>query len=73
MPGSLRDYSVMHATATTTDLLESLRHLTLEEVEQRLADVEAEREALTVIRRAIAVRERSKQRAKRIAEGRHDG
>jgi hypothetical protein len=58
----------MGATATTPERLEALRHLTLAEVEQRIADIDAEREALAVIRKAIAVRERVKQRSARLRE-----
>jgi hypothetical protein len=60
----------MEATATTPERLDALRHLTLTEVEQRIADLDAERAALAVIRKAVAVRDRAKQRSARLAEGR---
>ena len=56
------------AAATTPERLEALRHLTLAEVEQRIADIDAERKALEVIRRSIAARDRAKKRALRAVE-----
>lgn len=47
------------------DALTVLRRLTLPEVEQRIADLDAERAALSLIRRSLAARERAKRRASR--------
>jgi hypothetical protein len=44
-------------------LLETLRQLSLAEVEQRLADLDAERAALSLLRRSLAARERARRRA----------
>lgn len=52
--------------------LDAFQHLTLAEVEQRLADVEAERESLMVLRKALTVRERSRKRTLKAMEGSHD-
>ncbi len=59
-----------------TDALTALRQLTLAEVEQRLADLDAERAALTLLRRSLAARERARRRAGQrlpAVEGRRDG
>jgi hypothetical protein len=45
----------------TTDVLASLRQLSLGEVEQRLADLDAERAALALLRRSLAARERARR------------
>jgi len=50
-----------------TDTLSVLRHLTLAEVEQRLADVDAERAALSLLRRSLAARERVRRRSEQRA------
>lgn len=60
----------MDATSTTPERFDALRHLSLAEVEQRIAEIDAERDALAVIRKAIAARERAKRRAARSTEGR---
>jgi hypothetical protein len=56
-----------------TDALATLRQLTLSEVEQRLADLDAERAALSLLRRSLAARDRARRRADSCAsgEGRH--
>ena len=62
----------MDATTPRPEPLDALRKLTLPEVEQRIADIDAERKALAVIRNSLAARDRAKQRAARLAGGRHD-
>ena len=57
----------MTATLEMTDALSYLRTLTLTEVEQRLTDLDAERAALSLIRRSLAARDRAKRRARRFA------
>ncbi|KKM84521.1 hypothetical protein LCGC14_1298350 [marine sediment metagenome] len=61
-------------TPNTTNALTALRHLTIEEVEQRLTEIDGERASLALLRRSLAARERAKQRtAQRFpskAEGR---
>ncbi len=47
------------------DALAALRHLSLAEVEQRLADLDAERAALATLRRSLAARDRVKRRIAR--------
>jgi hypothetical protein len=51
------------AATFPTDPIAALRHLTLADIERRLADLNAERSALTTIRRALAARERARRRA----------
>ena len=66
----------MKTVPGTTDPLATLRQLSLAEVEQRLAELDAERAALSTLRRSIAARDRAKQRAHRTApteEGRRNG
>lgn len=48
----------------TTEALSALRYLTLAEVEQRIADLDSERAALSLLRRSLAARDRAKRRAK---------
>jgi len=47
------------------DLATALRHLSLEEVEERIAKLDAERAAWSLIRRSIIARERARKRAYR--------
>ncbi|HLN26425.1 MAG TPA: hypothetical protein VK395_01630 [Gemmataceae bacterium] len=57
------------------DALTTLRQLTLTEIEQRLADIDAERAALSLLRRSLAARERVRRRSEQrsvAAEGPHD-
>ena len=49
----------------TTVALDAVRHLTLADVEKRLADLNAERAALSLLRRSLAARERSRHRSSR--------
>ena len=64
----------MMSTPTTTDALEALRTLTRDEVDQRLAELEAERRALQTIRRSLAARDRIRGRRELAhEEGRTDG
>jgi hypothetical protein len=63
-----------NAPRPATDPLDALRHLTIDEVEQRLADLDAERAALSLIRRSLAARDRAHRRAQgqaRAAEVSH--
>jgi hypothetical protein len=46
-----------------TGALAALRQISLTEVEQRLADLDAERAALSLLRRSLAARERAKRHA----------
>jgi hypothetical protein len=68
----------MRHTAPQPDALAALRQLTLTEVEQRIADLDAERAALALLRRSLAARDRARRRAglvhapapERVAPGR---
>ncbi len=56
----------------SSDLVAALRHLTLAEVEQRLAEIEGERASLTMLRRSLIARRRAEERhapGKRAGEG----
>lgn len=59
-----------------TDALAALRQLSIAEVEGRLADLDAERAALSLLRRSLIARDRARRRAERrpvATEGRgHD-
>jgi hypothetical protein len=57
----------MEHAPDTTDALATLRQFTLAEVEQRLADLDAERAALSLLHRSLAARDRAKRRAGRLA------
>jgi hypothetical protein len=46
----------------SNDPIAALRHLTLEQVEKRLAELEGERAALTTLRRSMVARRRAQQR-----------
>jgi hypothetical protein len=48
-----------------SDALAALQHLSLAEVEQRLAEIDAERAALSLLCRSLAARERARRRSKR--------
>ncbi len=50
------------------DVLASLKRLTLAEVEQRLADLDAERAALSLLRRSLAARDRAKRRRQHVGK-----
>ncbi len=54
------------------DPLAALQHLTLNDVRQRIADIDSERAALSVLRRSLAARERAKEKASRLNGGRDD-
>ena len=45
-----------------SDPLATLRSLTREQIEQRIAEIEAERAQLIALRRSIAARERARRR-----------
>jgi hypothetical protein len=51
------------------DFLVSIKQLTLAEVEQRLADLDAERAALSLLRRSLVARDRVKRRRQSAAKG----
>src|SRR5262245_18072506 len=59
----------------TPDVLDRLRQMTLAEVEQRLADLDAARAALSLLRRSLAARDRAppSQRPRRPARRRSGG
>ncbi len=65
MPARPTDNSgVMRKAPDKSDALATLRHLTLADVEQRLADLDAERAALSLLRRSLAARDRAKRRSR---------
>ena len=47
------------------DILTSIRQLTLSDLDQRLAEIGAERAALSSLRRSLVARDRAKRRASR--------
>jgi len=47
----------------TPDALTALQHLTLEDVEQRLAEIEGERASLSLLRRSLIARRRAQKQA----------
>jgi hypothetical protein len=55
----------MEPTPTPLDVLVALRTLTLDEIEQRLVALDAERAALSLLRRSLAARDRAVRRASR--------
>ena len=55
------------------DFLASIQQLTLSEVEQRLAELDAERAALSLLRRSLAARDRAKRRRQRDEKGAGNG
>jgi hypothetical protein len=61
---------------TTSDALNALRNLTLEEVEKRLADIDGERASLSLLRRSLVARRlatnRTQQRSLTQKEGHRD-
>ena len=57
----------------TNDALAALRHLKLEEVEHRLAEIDGERASLSLLRRSLIARERAQRRPLVQTEGRRDG
>lgn len=61
---------------TTSDALNALRNLTLEEVEKRLADIDGERASLSLLRRSLVARRlaknRTRQRSLTQKEGHRD-
>jgi len=52
----------MRDVPKTTDALTALRSLTLSDVEKRLADLDAERAALSFMRRSLAARDKARRR-----------
>ena len=63
----------MKSKPETTDALNALRRLTLEEVEARITDINGERASLSLLRRSLAARDRAKRRFFNKTEGRCDG
>jgi hypothetical protein len=67
----------MTSLPDTSNALAALRHLTIEEVEHRLAELDGERAALSLLRRSMIARRRVQNRAKQRfpcqSEDRHDG
>jgi hypothetical protein len=57
----------MKTTTPTADALDALRHLTLEQVEQRLAELEVERAGLSWMRRSLVAKEKARRRQRRLA------
>ena len=61
----------------TSDALAALRELTLEQLEQRLAELDGERASLSLLRRSLVARQRAQKRAQGRSvtntEGRRDG
>jgi len=55
----------MQTNLPTSDPLDALRHLTLEQVEYRLAELDGERASLSLIRRSLVARRRAEQRSAR--------
>jgi hypothetical protein len=53
--------------AEQPDLLATLRQLSLAEIDQRLADLDAVRAALSLLRRSLAARDRAKRRRQHVA------
>jgi len=51
---------------STATILAALLDLTLADVDQRLRDIDAERAALSLLRRSLAARDRAQRRAARI-------
>jgi hypothetical protein len=58
----------MENLLSTSDLPAILQQLTLAEVEQRLDDLDAERAALSLLRRSLAARDRAKRQQQRRKE-----
>jgi hypothetical protein len=55
----------MKGATENADVLAVLRSLSLSELDQRLADLAAERAALSSLRRSLVARDRAKRRAGR--------
>ena len=64
----------MENVPDTTGALTALRNLTLNDVEKRLADLNAERAALSFMRRSLAARDKAKRRSEQYTsvEGQHN-
>ncbi len=58
----------MQTTPNANDALDALRHLTVEQVEKRLAEIDGERAALSTLRRSLVARERAQRRTHRVTE-----
>jgi len=67
----------MEGKPESPDALAALRELTLEEVEQRLAEIDGERASLALLRRSLLARQRAEQRTRQrsrsATEDRADG
>jgi hypothetical protein len=53
----------MNQTVEKLDLFAGLRQLTLADVDRRLVDLDAERAALSLLRRSLAARDRARRRS----------
>jgi hypothetical protein len=68
----------MNTTPPNADPVAALRHLTIEQIEQRLAELDGERASLSLLRRSLVARRRAEQRQSRrtvpiAAEGQSHG
>jgi hypothetical protein len=52
-----------NAAPTSPDILSGIQRLNLADLDRRLADLDAERAALSLLRRSLAARDRAKRRA----------
>jgi hypothetical protein len=55
-------------TTSTSALLSGLGRLSLVEVEKRITEIDAERAALSLLRRSLAARDRTRRRAAQRAD-----
>jgi len=56
----------MDTPTNTAVALDAIRGLSLEEIERRLVDLDAERAALSRLRRSLAARDRARRRAESL-------
>ena len=59
----------METTIAPTNAVETLQRLTLSEVDARLAELDAERAALSTLRRSLVARDKSRRRTCRSSAG----
>ena len=55
----------MTATPETIDRLAALRDLSLNEIEERLADIDGERASLSLLRRSLVAKDNARRRTQR--------
>jgi hypothetical protein len=55
----------MENVHATSDAISVLKHLTLAEIETRLAEIDGERASLSLLRRSLLARRRAANRARR--------